>query len=220
MPSPSEVYHHRRYWQKSILIPLWTQQFLLQVIGVVGFWAAITIYWSGGPSHGPSKKGDKKEQAILGVFFILYLTLTLATLGEMLLYCAHALQPKGYLLSQVLKFVASVGVWATLVLWPYVIKDPLAPRLQATVGMEAIFAWLQIPMLSSLVHALLVWREEWVIKKEIREHSAQLEAAANHYSPPSMTSNTMSQRQFTNERTPLLSPHRIIGGRGRAGSVA
>jgi hypothetical protein len=144
MPSPQEVYLHRRYWHRSILIPLWTQQFLLQLVGVIVFWAAITIFWGGGPAHGPPvKKPNRTEQAILGSFFILYLTLTLATLAEMLLYCAGALQPKGYLLSQLLKTTASVGIWGALVLWPYVIKDPIVSRFQATIGMEAVFAWLQ-----------------------------------------------------------------------------
>jgi hypothetical protein len=143
MPSSDEINLHRRYWQRSILIPLWTQQFLLQLVGVVIFWGAITIYWSGGPKHGPPKSGNPAEQAILGIFFILYLSLTLATMGEILLYCVNALQPKGYLLSQVLKTLASCGVWGTLVLWPRIIHDPLASRLQATIGMEAVFAWLQ-----------------------------------------------------------------------------
>jgi len=216
MPTPSEVYLHRRYWQRSILIPLWTQQFLLQVVGVILFWAAITIWWGGGPAHGPSKNGDHREQALLGVFFILYLSLTLATLGEILLYCANALQPKGYLMSQLVKTTASVGVWASLVLWPFVIRDHIASRLQATVGMEAVFLWLQIPMLSSLVHAGLVWHEERRIKRERREHSAQLEAAADHYSPP--VSNMSQSRPLASERTPLI-PNRILGGRGRAGSM-
>ena len=143
MPTQSEIHLHRRYWQRSILIPLWTQQFLLQLVGVILFWAAITIYWGGGPAHGGPKGPNRKEHAVLGVFFILYLSLTLATLGEILLYCANALQPKGYLLSQLVKTIASCGVWATLVLWPYVINDPLASRFQATIGMEAVFAWLQ-----------------------------------------------------------------------------
>jgi hypothetical protein len=143
MPSPSEVILHRRYWQRSILIPLWTQQFLLQLVGCVIFWFAITIYWGGGPKHGAGPAPNHREQAILGAFFILYLTLLLATLGEMLLYCANSLQPKGYLISQLLKFVASVGVWATLVLYPLVIKNPIASRLQVAIGMEAVFAWLQ-----------------------------------------------------------------------------
>jgi hypothetical protein len=143
MPSPSEIHLHRRYWQRSILIPLWTQQFLLQVVGVILFWAALTIWWAGGPAHGPQKDPNRREQAILGAFFILYLTLTLATLGEILLYCANSLKPKGYFISQLTKTVASVGVWVTLVLWPYVIKDPIVSRFQATIGIEAVFAWLQ-----------------------------------------------------------------------------
>jgi hypothetical protein len=151
MPSPSELHLHRRYWQRSILIPLWTQQFLLQVVGVIVFWAAITIYWGGGPKHGPPKDPNRTEQAVLGIFFILYLSLTLATLGEILLYCASALQPKGYFLSQLFKFTASCGVWVSLGLWPYIVNDPLASRFQATVGMEAVFAWLQYvaPLVSS-----------------------------------------------------------------------
>jgi hypothetical protein len=143
MPSPSEIHLHRRYWQRSILIPLWTQQFLLQLVGVILFWGAITIWWAGGPSHGPSKKPDRREQALLGVFFVLYLSLTLATMGEILLYCAKALQPKGYLFSQVVKTVASTGVWATLILWPRIINDPLASRRLVSISMEAVFLWLQ-----------------------------------------------------------------------------
>ena len=144
MPSPSEVYCHRRYWQRSILIPLWTQQFLLQLVGVVIFWFAVSINWFGGPSHGiPGKNQKRGEQAILGAFFILYLSLLLFTLAEIVLYCAHALKPKGYFLSQLCKTIASAGVWASLVLYPYVIKDPIYSRMQVAVGMEAVFAWLQ-----------------------------------------------------------------------------
>ena len=76
-------------------------------------------------------------------------------------------------------------------------------------------------MLSSLVHAGLVWHEERRIRREAREHSAQLEAAAAQFNRPTI-SPFMSQRQdsFT-ERTPLLSnTSRVLGGRVRAGSVA
>lgn len=134
---------HRRYWQRSILIPLWTQQLLLQLCSVIIFWFAITIYWTGGPKHGPPKDSNKREQAILGVFFVLYIALLLATLGEILLYCANTLQPKGYLASQLLKTVASAGVWATLVVYPYAIRDPIGDRTQVTVGLEVLFLWVQ-----------------------------------------------------------------------------
>jgi hypothetical protein len=76
-------------------------------------------------------------------------------------------------------------------------------------------------MLSSLVHAGLVWHEERRIRREAREHSAQLEAAAAQYSRPAIPP-FMSQRQdsFT-ERSPLLAnTPRVFGGRVRAGSVA
>jgi hypothetical protein len=79
-------------------------------------------------------------------------------------------------------------------------------------------------MLSSLVHAGLVWHEERRIKRERREHSAQLEAAAAdpfHYHRPAMTSYVSQGRQGgSSERTPLLAANRVLGGRGRAGSVA
>ncbi len=134
---------HRRYWQRSILVPLWTQQLLLQICSVVIFWFAITIYWAGGPKHGPPKGSNPREQAILASFFVLYLALLLATFGEILLYCANTLQPKGYLASQLLKTVASAGVWATLGVYPYAIRDPVGNRTQVTVGLEVLFLWVQ-----------------------------------------------------------------------------
>jgi hypothetical protein len=144
MPSTDELHLHRRYWQRSILIPLWTQQLLLQLCGVVFFWFAITIFWDGGPSHGsPLKGGSHGEKAVLAIFFLLYVSLLLATLGEILLWSASVLKPKGYLVSQILKTMASAGVWFTLVLYPFVIKDPVYSRKQVAVGMEAVFAWLQ-----------------------------------------------------------------------------
>jgi hypothetical protein len=143
MPTPTELILHRRYWQRSILYPLWTQQFLLQLCGCIIFWFAITIFWGGGPKHGAGPGVNPKEQAILGAFFSLYLSLLLATLAEILLFSVNSLQPKGYFISQLLKFIASSGVWATLVLYPLVIKDPLSNRLQVAVGMDVVFAWLQ-----------------------------------------------------------------------------
>jgi hypothetical protein len=148
MPTPTVPAHdphtlHRRYWQRSILIPLWTQQFLLQLCGVIIFWFAITIYWVGGPKHGPAKGSNPREQAILGAFFVLYISLLLATFGEILLYCASTLQPKGYLASQLLKTIASAGVWASLGVYPYAIRDPVSDRMQVTVGIEVLFLWLQ-----------------------------------------------------------------------------
>jgi hypothetical protein len=143
MPSPAELLLHRRYWQRSILIPLWTQQLLLQLCGVIFFWLAISIFWGGGPSHGSPTGGKKSEQAILAALFLLYVSLLLATLGEILLYSAGVLRPKGYLLSQVLKTLASIAVWGDLVLYPYVINDPITNRRQVAIAMEAVFAWLQ-----------------------------------------------------------------------------
>jgi hypothetical protein len=148
MSPPSAHIHatrtlHRRYWQRSILVPLWTQQLLLQICSVIIFWFAITIYWTGGPKHGPPKGSNPREQAILASFFVLYLALLLATLGEILLYCANTLQPKGYLASQLLKTVASAGVWATLGVYPYAIRDPVGNRTQVTVGLEVLFLWVQ-----------------------------------------------------------------------------
>jgi hypothetical protein len=146
-PPPAHIHAartlHRRYWQRSILIPLWTQQLLLQICSVIIFWFAITIYWTGGPKHSPPKGSNPREQAILASFFVLYLALLLATLGEILLFCANTLQPKGYLASQLLKTVASAGVWATLGVYPYAIRDPVGNRTQVTVGLEVLFLWVQ-----------------------------------------------------------------------------
>jgi hypothetical protein len=229
MSPPSAHVHaartlHRRYWQRSILIPLWTQQLLLQVCSVIIFWFAVTIYWSGGPKHGPPKGSNAREQAILASFFVLYLALLLATLGEILLYCANTLQPKGYLASQLLKTVASAGVWATLGVYPYAIRDPVGNRTQVTVGLEVLFLWVQcvlslhlnstnvarIPMLSSLVHALLVWREERAIRRE--------EAALAEAPRPTHPNFPPVQTAQASEQTPLLA-NRALGGRRRAGSV-
>jgi len=211
MPSPAELLLHRRYWQRSILIPLWTQQLLLQLCGVVFFWYAISIFWVGGPSHGSPLRGggSKGEQAILATLFLLYLSLLLATLGEMLLYSAGVLRPKGYLLSQVLKTLASVAVWGDLVLYPFVIKDPITSRKQVAICMEAVFAWLQIPMLSSLIHALLVWREEIIVNREIREQEA---SAADAGSFSGATS--VADVSLMSEVSPLLAG-RVIGYNGR-----
>ncbi|KAF2669960.1 hypothetical protein BT63DRAFT_226509 [Microthyrium microscopicum] len=214
MPSHAQHAHaelHRRYWQRSILIPLWTQQFLLQLTGTIIFYFAVTIYWAGGANHGKGPKVDRREQAILGSFFVLYLSLLLATLGEVLLYCVNALQPKRYLISQLLKLIASSGVWATLIVYPYVIKNPIASRTQVAIGMEAIFAWLQIPMLSSLVHAGLVAREEWVIKRELDDrllHASEIIAAAP------------AAEVAQSERTPLLATNNLgYGGRPRSRTI-
>jgi hypothetical protein len=152
MPSESAIYRHRRYWHRSILYPLWTQQFLLQLTALVAFWFALTIFWNGEIGNPANRKGPnagrRKERATLGIFFAMYLTLVLATLAEIVLFCIGALKPKGYFLSQLLKTVLSIVIWAVLVLYPLVIKNPLVSRMQATIGMEAIFAWLQYAPLS------------------------------------------------------------------------
>jgi hypothetical protein len=76
-------------------------------------------------------------------------------------------------------------------------------------------------MLSSLVHASLVWHEERQIRREQREESARLEAAAaEQYAdrrPPPFMSQSIGPMS---ERTPLLNTTRVLGGRPRAGSVA
>lgn len=64
-------------------------------------------------------------------------------------------------------------------------------------------------MLSSLVHALLVWREERAIR---REEAALAADAAPRLAPPNFPP------VQTSEQTPLLA-NRALGGRRRAGSV-
>jgi hypothetical protein len=225
MPSShSEQLLYRRYWQRSILYPLWTQQFLLQLVALTAFWFALTIFWNGeigNPSLGkpghenPTKR---KERITLGIFFAMYLTLVLATLAEIVLFCTGSLQPKGYFYSQLLKTVLSVVVWAVLVMYPLVIKNPLVSRLQATIGMEAAFAWLQIPMLSSLVHASLVWHDERKIRQEREEHSAQLHAQAQEAERQRLLFPLPPVRQ-TNEFTPLLANTMVRAERRRRSSI-
>jgi hypothetical protein len=80
-------------------------------------------------------------------------------------------------------------------------------------------------MLSSLVHGVLVWREERRIQKEMSEHVESVQTAADHADLPRMSSfGYFGQRPGNmSERTPLLSPAhaRVIGGgRQRSGSLA
>jgi hypothetical protein len=70
----------------------------------------------------------------------------------------------------------------------------------------------RIPMLSSLVHALLVWREERAIRRE--EATLAIDAA------PRLTAPNFPPLQTAqaSEQTPLLA-NRAVGGRRRAGRV-
>jgi hypothetical protein len=67
-------------------------------------------------------------------------------------------------------------------------------------------------MLSSLVHALLVWREERAIRREEAALAADQAPRLSHPNFPPV------QTAQASEQTPLLA-NRALGGRRRAGSV-
>ena len=47
-----DIQQQQRYWRRSILIPLWTQQLLIQVSAGVVFWMIISNFWNAFPGHG------------------------------------------------------------------------------------------------------------------------------------------------------------------------
>lgn len=137
-----DMHHPRRYYHRSILIPLWTQQLLLQLLGAILFWYATVLLWS--PGHGPGPlPTDGRTRALLAAFAVMYAALVVATMCEVLLWCISRLTPATYLASQIGKTVLSAGVWGVFVWYPKVIRDPVASRREVTVAMSAVFAWLQ-----------------------------------------------------------------------------
>ena len=53
-----DIQQQQRYWRRSILIPLWVQQLMIQLCAGVVFWMIISNFWNAFPGHGgglPSK---------------------------------------------------------------------------------------------------------------------------------------------------------------------
>lgn len=73
----------------------------------------------------------------------------------------------------------------------------------------------RIPMLSSLVHAMLVWHEERAIRREEAALAGAAEPAPRFSAAPVFPPLQTAQ---PSEQTPLLAD-RALGGRRRAGSV-
>ena len=59
-----DIQQQQRYWRRSILIPLWTQQLLIQVSAGVVFWMIISNFWNAFPGHGGGQPA-KSERWVL-----------------------------------------------------------------------------------------------------------------------------------------------------------
>ena len=55
-----DIASQQRYWRRSILIPLWIQQLLIQFSAGVFFWMIISNFWNGMPTgHGGANKSER-----------------------------------------------------------------------------------------------------------------------------------------------------------------
>lgn len=56
-----DIQAQQRYWRRSILIPLWVQQLLIQLCAGVVFWMIIYNFWNYFPGHGGGRPAKSER---------------------------------------------------------------------------------------------------------------------------------------------------------------
>jgi hypothetical protein len=56
-----DIQAQQRYWRRSILIPLWVQQLLIQLCAGVVFWMIVYNFWNYLPGHGGGKPAKSER---------------------------------------------------------------------------------------------------------------------------------------------------------------